>query len=187
MNTHTLNTHPEQWAVICCSTQGVIGGLVPCSRAPQLLVLRVEESAVHSLPPPTIPTSTETRTIGLHVWLTWVAKCMNYLLLLLLLFNQMFFLFSLQIYNINWILKNILCNICKIPIEGPLQILPSHTRIRSEKDSRLKELRSRTKYVIAHSRDIEFKYHLVKVPTITFSQLFNKWDFIQGNQLWLEM
>ncbi len=162
---------------------------MPCSRAPQLWVSRVEESAVLLLPPPTIPTSTETRTIGtigLQVWLTWVVKCMKYLLLLLLL-NHTFFLFSLQIYNINRILKKILSNICTISIEGALQILPSHTSIRSEKYSRLKELRSRTKYVIAHLSDLEFKYHLVKVPTITFSQLFNKWDFIQGNQLWLEM
>ncbi len=34
-------------------------------------------------------------------------------------------MFSLQIYNINRILKKILSNICTISIEGALQILPS--------------------------------------------------------------
>ncbi len=32
--THTVNTHPEQWAVISHTT-GAVWGLVPCSRAPQ--------------------------------------------------------------------------------------------------------------------------------------------------------
>jgi len=46
---HTVNTHPEQWAAIS-STWGATGGSVPCSRALQPWVLRVEESAVHSFP-----------------------------------------------------------------------------------------------------------------------------------------
>jgi len=47
---HTMNIHPEQWAAIS-SARGATGGSVPCSRALQPWVLRVEESAVHSLPP----------------------------------------------------------------------------------------------------------------------------------------
>ncbi len=29
-----MNTHPEQWAAICCGARGAVGGSVPCSRAP---------------------------------------------------------------------------------------------------------------------------------------------------------
>ncbi len=129
VNTHTLNTHPEQWAVICCSTQGVIGGLVPCSRAPQLLVLRVEESAVPFTPP---------TYNSYQYWDSKPSGCMfdshelqNVLIIYYYYYYywiKCFFLFSLQIYNINWILKNIICNICKIPIERPLQIL-LHTQV----------------------------------------------------------
>ncbi len=35
-HTHTVNTHPEQWAVIYAAAPGgAVGGSVPCSRAPQ--------------------------------------------------------------------------------------------------------------------------------------------------------
>ncbi len=48
-HTHTVNTHPEQWA------RGAVGGSVPCSRAPQSWYWGWRESAGYSLPPPTIP------------------------------------------------------------------------------------------------------------------------------------
>ncbi len=48
-------THAEQWAA-----RGAVGSSVPCSRGTSVMVLRVEESAVHSLPPPTIPARPET-------------------------------------------------------------------------------------------------------------------------------
>ncbi len=87
-----------------------------CSRAPQLWVLRAEESAVHSLPPPTIPAGTETRM-----------SCKMFIIIIIE--SYVFFLFSLQIYDINRILQNILCTICAVPIEGVLQVHLSHTSI----------------------------------------------------------
>ncbi len=66
-HTHTVNTHPEQWAAIYaaapgeqlgvrCLAQGIEGG----------------ESAVHSLPPPTIPADQrlELATFGYRVQLS---------------------------------------------------------------------------------------------------------------------
>ncbi len=42
-HTHTVNTHPEQWAaILCCGARGAVGGSVPCSRATSVVVLRVE-------------------------------------------------------------------------------------------------------------------------------------------------
>ncbi len=55
VNTHTPWTHPEQWGVRCLAqghlSRGIEGG----------------ESAVHSLPPPTIPARPETRTRNLRI------------------------------------------------------------------------------------------------------------------------
>ncbi len=51
-HTHTLNTHPEQWAAI----------LHALFKGTSVVVLRVEESAGYSLAPPTIPAGPETRT-----------------------------------------------------------------------------------------------------------------------------
>uniref|UniRef100_A0A671MN54 Transmembrane anterior posterior transformation protein 1 homolog n=1 Tax=Sinocyclocheilus anshuiensis TaxID=1608454 RepID=A0A671MN54_9TELE len=52
----------EQWAANAAAAGEQLGGSSPCSR-----VLRVEESAVHSLPPPTIPAGPETHTRDLRV------------------------------------------------------------------------------------------------------------------------
>ncbi len=55
---HTMNTHPEQWAAIYAAAPGEqLGVRCPCSRAPQSWYWG-GESAVHSLPPPTIPCRT---------------------------------------------------------------------------------------------------------------------------------
>ncbi len=35
VNTHHVNTHPEQWAAIYAVALGTVGGSVPCPRAPQ--------------------------------------------------------------------------------------------------------------------------------------------------------
>ncbi len=47
-HTHT-HTHGAVGSHICCGARGAVGGSVPCSR------VEGGESAVHSLPPPTIP------------------------------------------------------------------------------------------------------------------------------------
>ncbi len=68
-HTHTLNTHPEQWAAIYaaapgeqlrvrCFAQGHLSRGIEGGR----------ESTVHSLPLPTIPAGPETRTHNL--WIT---------------------------------------------------------------------------------------------------------------------
>ncbi len=45
---------------LCCGARGAVGGSVSCSRAPRRGI-EGGESAVHSLPPPTIPSGPETR------------------------------------------------------------------------------------------------------------------------------
>ncbi len=49
VNTHTVNTHLEQWAA--CGARGAVEGLVSCSRAPQSWYWGWRERAVDSLPP----------------------------------------------------------------------------------------------------------------------------------------
>ncbi len=63
VNTHTVNTHPEQWAAIYAAAPGEQLG-VRCLAQGSHLSRGIEggESTVHSLPPPTIPACTETRT-----------------------------------------------------------------------------------------------------------------------------
>ncbi len=55
VHTHTMNTHPEQWAVINAAAPWE--QLVVRCLAQEHLSRGIEggESAVHSLPPPTIP------------------------------------------------------------------------------------------------------------------------------------
>ncbi len=68
---HTHSSEHTPGAVgshLCCGTWGAVGGSVPCSRAPQSWYWGWRESAVHSLPPPTIPAGPETRTRNL--WIT---------------------------------------------------------------------------------------------------------------------
>ncbi len=70
-HTHTVNTHPEQWAAsaaalgeqlgVRCLAQGHLSRGIECG-----------ESAGHSLPPLTIPAGPETRTRNL--WVTSPAR-----------------------------------------------------------------------------------------------------------------
>ncbi len=67
-HTHTVNTHPEQWAAISAAAPGE-QLVVRCLAQGSQLSRGIEggESAVHSLPPPTIPASPETRTRNLSI------------------------------------------------------------------------------------------------------------------------
>ncbi len=71
-HTHTVNTHLEQWAAIYAVAPGEQLG-VRCL-AQEHLIRGIEggESAVHSLPPPTIPAGPrlELATFGLRVQLS---------------------------------------------------------------------------------------------------------------------
>ncbi len=63
--THTaVNTHHEHTSGAvgsqCCGARAAVGDLVPCSRVSPHI--EGGESAVHSLPPPTIPAGPQTRT-----------------------------------------------------------------------------------------------------------------------------
>ncbi len=71
--THTMNTHPEQWAAIYAAASGEQLGSLPCSRAPRRGI-DGGESTVHSLPPPTIPAGLrlEFATFRLQVWLSTI-------------------------------------------------------------------------------------------------------------------
>ncbi len=53
-HTHTVNTHPEQWAAIYAAAPGEQLGVRCLAQGHLVVVLKVEESAVHSLLPPTI-------------------------------------------------------------------------------------------------------------------------------------
>ncbi len=60
VNTHTRWTHTQsKVGSQCCGARGAVVGSV--------VVLKVEESAGYSLPPPTIPAGPETRTRNLRV------------------------------------------------------------------------------------------------------------------------
>ncbi len=50
VNTHTVNTHPEQWAVIAPAPGEQLGGSVPCSRAPQSWYWRWRECYSFTIP-----------------------------------------------------------------------------------------------------------------------------------------
>ncbi len=54
-HTHCEHTPRAVGSHLCCGTRGAVGGSEPCSRAPQSWYWGWRESAVHSLPPPTIP------------------------------------------------------------------------------------------------------------------------------------
>ncbi len=64
VNTHTHCEHTPGavGSHLCCGTQGAVGGSVPCSRAPRR-GFEGGESAVHSLPPPTIRLGVRLSTI----------------------------------------------------------------------------------------------------------------------------
>ncbi len=54
-HTHTVNTHPEQWAAIYAAAPGEQLGVRPLAQGHLSHGIEGGESAVHSLPPPTIP------------------------------------------------------------------------------------------------------------------------------------
>ncbi len=67
VNTHTVNTHPEQWAAIYAAAPGEQLGVRCLAQGHLSHGIEGGESAVHSLPPPTIPAGPETRTRNLSL------------------------------------------------------------------------------------------------------------------------
>ncbi len=66
VNTHTVNTHPEQWAANAAAPWEQLG--VRWAQGSHLSRgIEDGESAGYSLPPPTIPAGPETRTHDLRV------------------------------------------------------------------------------------------------------------------------
>ncbi len=66
-DTHTVNTHPEQWAAIYAVAPGEHLGVRCFAQGYLSRGIEGGESAVHSLPPPAIPAGPETRTYNLWV------------------------------------------------------------------------------------------------------------------------
>ncbi len=64
-HTYTVNTHPEQWAAIYAAAPGEQLGVRCLAQGHLSRGIEGGESAVHSLPPPTIPAGPETRTRNL--------------------------------------------------------------------------------------------------------------------------
>ncbi len=66
------STHPEQWAAIYAAAPGEQLGFGALLKGTSVVVLKVEESAGHSLPPPTIPAGPrlELTSFGLRVRLS---------------------------------------------------------------------------------------------------------------------
>ncbi len=71
-HTHTVNTHPEQWAAIYAAAPGEQLGVRCLAQGHLSRGIEGEEIAVHSLPPPTIPAGPrlELSTFGLRVRLS---------------------------------------------------------------------------------------------------------------------
>ncbi len=69
VNTHTVNTHPEQWAAIYTAAPGEQLGVRCLAQGHLSRGFEGGESIVHSLPPPTIPAGQrlELATFGLRV------------------------------------------------------------------------------------------------------------------------
>ncbi len=72
IHTHTVNTHPEQWAAIYAAAPGEQLGVRCLAQGHLSRGIEGGESAVHSLPPPTIPAGPrlELTTFGLRVRLS---------------------------------------------------------------------------------------------------------------------
>ncbi len=58
-HTHTMNTHPEQWAAIYAAAPGEKLGVRCLAQGHLSRGIEGGESAGHSLPPPTIPAGPE--------------------------------------------------------------------------------------------------------------------------------
>ncbi len=61
-HTHTVNTHPEQWAAIYAAAPGEQLGVRCLAQGHRSRGIEGGESTIHSLPPPTIPAGPEART-----------------------------------------------------------------------------------------------------------------------------
>ncbi len=72
VHTHTVNTHPEQWAAIYAAAPGEQLGVRCLAQGHLSRGIEGGESAVHSLPPPTIPAGPrlELATFGFRVRLS---------------------------------------------------------------------------------------------------------------------
>ncbi len=72
VNTHTVNTHPEQWATIYAAAPGEQLGVQCLAQGHLSRGIEGGENAVHSLPPPTIPAGPrlEPTTFGLQIQLS---------------------------------------------------------------------------------------------------------------------
>ncbi len=68
-HTHTVNTHPEQWAAIYAAAPGELLGVRCLGQGHLSCGIEGESSTVHSLPPPTIPAGPrlELANFGLRV------------------------------------------------------------------------------------------------------------------------
>ncbi len=66
-HTHTVNTHPEQWAAIYVAAPREAVGVQCLAQGHLSRGIEGGESAAHLLPPPTIPAGPETRTHDLWV------------------------------------------------------------------------------------------------------------------------
>ncbi len=71
-HTHTVNTHPEQWAAIYAAAPEEQLGVRRFDQEHLSRGIEGGESAVHSLPPPTIPAGPrlEPATFWLQLWLS---------------------------------------------------------------------------------------------------------------------
>ncbi len=70
VHTHTVNTHPEQWAAIYAAVPGEQLGVRCLAQGHLSRGIEGGESAVHSLPPPTIPADSNSQPFGLRVRLS---------------------------------------------------------------------------------------------------------------------
>ena len=72
VHTHTVNTHPEQWAAIYAAAPGEQLGVQCLAQGHLSRGIEGGESTVQSLPPPTIPAGPrlELTTLGLQVRLS---------------------------------------------------------------------------------------------------------------------
>ncbi len=66
LHLHSSEHTPGAVGSQCCGARGAVGGLVPCSRAPQSWYWRWRECLLFT-PPPTIPAGPEIRTHDLRV------------------------------------------------------------------------------------------------------------------------
>ncbi len=72
-HTHTVNTHPEQWAAIYAAAPGEQLGVRCLAQGHLSRGIEGGESAGHSLPPPTIPASPRLELTTWYVW-PWTTK-----------------------------------------------------------------------------------------------------------------